>query len=142
MIGVAWATSLRAWMTHLTLQFGGSPDYTWDGTFLAVLLPALVVDDFIGSLLDGGKGFGAIGVVLIGLCGGFAISSRGLLWSRVLAGLAAAGVTGVMVSIFYLQHEWLTASEMFGGLHLVVLMSWLAVGCSVPRRRPATGVAA
>lgn len=172
-VALAWATSLRAWMTHLAIEFDDWPQLTWEGTFLGVLLPAVVVgaligldwqrrrhgrtalpgvtwsplllaltpalltDDFIATLLDTGEGSGAIGVVLVGMAGGLAISGRGPAWVRSLAGvLLAVGITGVMVVIFYVHDQAVTASGVFGGVHLTILMAWLAAGCSLPMRHP------
>jgi hypothetical protein len=52
--------------------------------FAAVLVPGLFHP---GSFLEGGIGGGAIGVPVIAMLGGFAISSRGPVWGRALAGL-------------------------------------------------------
>jgi hypothetical protein len=52
--------------------------------FTAVLVPALFHP---GSFLERGIGGGAIGVPVIAMLGGFAISGRGPLWGRALAGL-------------------------------------------------------
>ncbi len=169
-VGLAWALALRSWMTHLAIQFNDWPRFTWEGTFLAVLLPAAVVgaligwnsatgvgnsrgrrwvmwspvllavgpallaDDFVGTLMDTGEGSGALGVVIIGICGGFAISDRGRPWLRWTNGLIAVGVTGVMTYIFYFAEPPFTSSDAFGALLLVMLMLGLALGCSVPRR--------
>lgn len=176
-IGLAWASSLRAWMTHLAIEFGDWPRYTWEGTFLSVFVPAvaagaligldlqrqreearrvpfvvwspllllvgpaLLAEDFIGTLMDTGEGGGAIGVVLIGMSGGFALSGRGRLWVRGLTGLVAFGITAVMVFMFYFAEQGVTPSGTFGGVYLVVLIVWMAVGCSIPMRRiPAEGL--
>lgn len=108
-LGLTWASALRAWMTHLTLEFGSSPVYTWRGTFLSVLLPATIIgavigwdwqrrrdghhgnrlvmwsplllvvgpavlaDNFIGTLMNTAEGGGAIGVVMLGMAGGFSM---------------------------------------------------------------------
>lgn len=170
-IGLAWATSLRAWMSHLAIEFGDWPVYTWEGTFLSILLPAAVIgaligfdwqrnrasksrvpgviwsplllivgpavvaDDFIGTLFDSGEGGGAISVVLIGLCGALAIAGRGPHWVRALAGFVAVGVTAAMVLFLYVRGGAATASRAFGGVHLMVLLAWLAVCCSLPLRQ-------
>jgi hypothetical protein len=173
-IGLAWATSLRAWMAHLAIEFSDWPRYTWEGTFLAVLLPAVLVgaligldwqrcrtlrgrvplvawsplllvvapalvsEDFIGTLIDSGEGSGAIAVVVIGMCGGLALSGRGPVWGRALAGLAVVGVTAVMTLMLAFRGQVVTASGVFGAVHLGVLLAWLAVGCSLPMRRHTT----
>lgn len=169
-LGLAWALALRSWMTHLAIQFNDWPRFTWEGTFLAVLLPAtlvggliswdfasrldsgrgrrwvqwsplllavgpaLVAEDFVGTLMSTGEGSGALGVVFIGLCGGFAISKASRPWVRWTTGLIALGVTGVMTYVLYLGEPPVTSSDAFGALFLVVLMLGLAIGCSVPTR--------
>lgn len=70
--------------------------------FGAVLLPALVHP---GSFLEGGIGGGAIGVPAIAMLGGFAISGRGPVWRRALAGLWFAA--GLLV--------WLITAVAVGG---------------------------
>jgi hypothetical protein len=52
--------------------------------FAAVLVPGLFHP---GSFLEDGIGGGAIGVPVIAMLGGFAISGRGPVWGRALAGL-------------------------------------------------------
>jgi hypothetical protein len=52
--------------------------------FAAVLVPGLLHPE---SFLEGGVGGGAIGVPVIAMLGGFAISGRGPAWGRALAGL-------------------------------------------------------
>jgi len=48
-----------------------------------------VADDFIGTLIVAGEGWGAIGVVLVGLCGALAISTRGPAWGESSRGSRA-----------------------------------------------------
>lgn len=169
-VGLAWACGLRAWMTHLAIEFGDWPAYTWNGTFLQVIVPAMIVggligldwqrrtesgshvplvtwsplllvlapavlaEGFVGRLMETGEGGGAIGVVSIGMLGGFAISRRGSVWARALTGVLATATTSIMVYSFYFQGQGLTASGMFGGVNLVVLMVWLVLGCAIPMR--------
>jgi hypothetical protein len=49
-LGLAWGASLRTWMVLLALKFGDCPQFTWEGTFGAILLPAALM----GALLGGG----------------------------------------------------------------------------------------
>lgn len=86
--------------------------------------------------MDTGRVGGAI--VVIGMCGGLAISGRGRAWARALTGLLAVGITGVMVFMFYFQDQGVSALWTFDGVYLGVLMVWLAGGCSVPTRRSTT----
>lgn len=48
-LGLTWGASLRAWMTVLTLEFGSRPEFTWSGTFGAILLPAALVGALLGK---------------------------------------------------------------------------------------------
>lgn len=49
---------------------------------LLVLGPAIATDNFSPPLVTTGMGGGAIGVALIGLSGGYALSGMGLRWLR------------------------------------------------------------
>ena len=53
-LGLAWGTSLRAWMTVLALELGDYPRFTWDGTFLMIVLPSTLM-----GLLLGGANYAA-----------------------------------------------------------------------------------
>jgi hypothetical protein len=48
-LGFAWGTALRAWMVLLALKFGESPQFTWEGTFGAILLPTALVGAILGA---------------------------------------------------------------------------------------------
>jgi hypothetical protein len=48
-LGLAWGTSLRAWMALLALRFGERPQFTWEGTFGAILLPTALVGAMLGA---------------------------------------------------------------------------------------------
>ena len=174
-LGLAWAVSFRAWMTHLQFDFFKSwPVYTWKGTFLSVVLPAVLVgallgydwqrrrldqpriplvvwspllmailpallaEDFIGTLMENGMGSGAIVIVLIGMGGGFAISGRGPAWLRLVVGLVFLGVLMAMAVGFYFWDRSLSASGGFGAVYLVVLLVSLSIGFSVPMKTMST----
>jgi hypothetical protein len=47
-LGIAWGAALRAWMVLLALKFGESPNFTWAGTFGAILLPTALVGAMLG----------------------------------------------------------------------------------------------
>jgi hypothetical protein len=49
MLGIAWGAALRAWMVVLALQFGEAPDFSWRGTFGAVLAPAALAGAILGA---------------------------------------------------------------------------------------------
>ena len=48
-LGLAWGASLRTWMVLLALKFGDSPQFTWEGTFGAILLPTALVGAMLGG---------------------------------------------------------------------------------------------
>jgi len=170
-LGLAWGTSLRAWMTVLALEFGDYPRYTWNGTFLMIVLPSvlmggllsgakyaadtkrskywrwaalapillvvgplLFVPDFIPTLLEEGLGGGAIAVVLVGLFGGYGLSSLGNRWLRGLSLLLAITVTfATPYALFFADNLGsVTARQMFGALHFVILMLLLMVTTRIP----------
>jgi hypothetical protein len=103
---------------------------------LLVIGPAIFTKDFLSTLLTTGLGGGAIGVVLIGLLGGYALSGFGARWTRWLSGLfillllAAALVYGL-----YLAIVTGSAGEAFSVLLFVLLMVSLIAGVSTPSRR-------
>jgi hypothetical protein len=63
--------------------------------FAAVLVPGVLHP---GTFLEGGIGGGAIGVPVIAMLGGFAVSGRRPRWGRILAGLTFTA--GLMVWLF------------------------------------------
>jgi hypothetical protein len=50
-LGLAWGASLRAWMALLALKFEEPPQFTWNGTFGAVLLPTALVGAMLGGAI-------------------------------------------------------------------------------------------
>jgi hypothetical protein len=66
--------------------------------FATVLVPGLLHPE---SFLEGGIGGGAIGVPVIAMLGGFAISGRGTVWGRALArfGFTAGFVVWLLVAV-------------------------------------------
>jgi hypothetical protein len=172
-LGSAWGTSLRAWMTILALEFGDYPVFTWDGTFLMIVLPStlmglllgganyaayirgnkrwrwaaispillvigplIFMPDFIPTLLEEGLGGGAIAVALVGLFGGYGLSSLGKRWLRGLLLLLALIVTcATPYALFFADNLGrLTARQMFGALHFITLMILLMVATNLPYR--------
>jgi len=173
-LGLTWGASLRAWMTTLALYFGDRPEMSWEGTFLATLLPAtsmgallggayyapqakdskrwrwtaiaplllvlgsvIFVEDFIPTLINTGLGGGAIAVTLIGLIGGYAISGRGPLWGRVVAGVICGAFLIALAGGVYFADRTsgpIQPDETFGLLFFILLMGVFIVGASVPYR--------
>lgn len=106
----------------------------WSPLLLAVG-PALAADDVIATLVATGEGSGAMAVVAIGMCGGCALSRRGPVWGRAVSGLVAVGATTAMASMLAIRGHGGPASAVFGGIHVGILMVWLAVGCALPLRQ-------
>jgi hypothetical protein len=48
-LGLAWGASLRAWMVLLALELGDRPEFSWTGTFAAVLFPAALCGAILGG---------------------------------------------------------------------------------------------
>ncbi len=49
-LGLAWGASLRAWMALLALKFGEHLQFTWEGTFGAILLPTAIMGAILGGV--------------------------------------------------------------------------------------------
>ncbi len=164
--GAAWSGALRLWMTQLVAEsrvtsatvtmvlvpgtvVGGLLGYAWHrqrqapplsrwfvaaplGLAVVVLVPSYAV-----RLVTTGQGSGAIAVPLIGMAGGYAVSGRGPMPGRVLAGLlAGAGVVGMTVAPVAMNPD-LEASDpramvaaSLGGSLMVALIA----ACAIPYR--------
>lgn len=102
---------------------------------LLVVGPLIFTKNFIPTLLTTGLGSGAIGVALIGVLGGYALSPFGAQWARWLCGLfvllllVAASVYGI-----YTATVKGSSSEAFSVLLFVLLMVLLIAGVSAPFR--------
>jgi hypothetical protein len=132
------AGALLGWAEHLR-RTGGRRRWRW--LALAPLLFASVLVAGLadpGSMFEGGVGGGAIGVPLIGMLGGYAMSGRGPLWGRLLCG--ALSLSAIPV--------WALVADNVGGPRLGVdtprgawtallyyaLLAVLALGCAIPHR--------
>jgi len=91
---------------------------------------AVATENFVSRLITTGMGGGAIGVALIGLLGGFALSGFGWRWLRWVAGALATlpTIAGSATA------ATLSASTVFGALLFVLLMLLLIAGVSAPSR--------
>lgn len=129
---------LLGWAEHLR-RTGGRRGWRWLAA--APLLLATVVFSAPGdmaAMLADGIGGGAIGVPLLGMVGGFALSGRGPTWGRVVGGVFALAPVPI----------WALTVTGFGGADLAVttprgawvaLFFWsflavLAFGCAIPHR--------
>ena len=174
-LGLAWGSSLRAWMALLALQLGDPQKVTWQGTFGGILLPAMVVgaldggavyaaktserkrwrwvilppallilgpaivqDHFFSILLKTGMGGGAIGVALVGMLGGYALSGFGPRWTRNAAALFALLILIASIAPVYFAEPSSArppaANEVFSTLLFLLLMAQLVAGISAPAR--------
>jgi hypothetical protein len=109
--------------------------WTMLSPLLLIVGPLIFTKNFIPTLLTTGLGSGAIGVALIGLLGGYALSPFGTQWTRWLCGLfillhlVAASVYGI-----YVATVKGSSSEAFSVLLFVLLMVLLIAGVSAPYR--------
>jgi hypothetical protein len=136
---LGWAESLRRngddtrrrWLALSPLVLAVAP----------LLRPGAVVE-----LFTTGNGGAAIGVVLLGIGGGYAISGRGRRWGRVVAGVlsgAAVGAVALMPGI--IGGDRLSVTNPRGAWVTVLAASFLALlvlASSIPFRAAEQGVAA
>ena len=104
---------------------------------LFVVMPALVQDGFVGQLMTTGMGGGAIGIALIGIIGGYAISGRGPRWARALsrttmAALLVATVIGAFVDPFEQRLAPTVPAGAYTLLTFLVFCGVLAGACAIP----------
>lgn len=133
--------ALLAWAEFLRRTGGGAARHRLAYApllFAAVLVPGLLHP---GPFLEGGIGGGAIGVPVIAMLGGFAISGRGPGWGRALAGLlfATAFVVWLLTAIPVGGESF--ALDTAHGLWVSVLFESLLVTFAVAASAPhgATG---
>jgi hypothetical protein len=103
---------------------------------LLVLGPAIATDNFIPTLVTTGLGGGAIGVALIGISGGFALSGHGPRRLRLAAGVLAVllGVASAVGFGFAGGGSTGTPAKVFGGLLFALLMALLVAGIGASTR--------
>ena len=132
--------ALLGWAEHLR-RTGGRPHWRW--LALAPLLFAAILFSNpldIGGLLEDGVGGGAIGVPVIAMLGGYAVSGRGPAWPRRLAGIVflaglvtwlvvATDVGGPSFSLTTVHGLW--ASTLYESLLVL-----FALAASVPHSPP------
>jgi hypothetical protein len=129
---------LLGWAEHLR-RTGGRPGWRW--LALAPLLFSSVLlsrPGDLGGLLDDGVGGGAIGVPIIGMIGGYAMSGRGPVWARAVSGLLAfsaipiwaATATSVGGPAFALD----TAYGAWIALYYWSFLAIFMMACAIPHR--------
>jgi MFS family permease len=168
LLGLAWASSLRGWMTQLV---GPESVVTWTGTFVGVLLPGVMVGALLGwaerrrrtdsrrgwlvlapllfpaaalslpgaihTLVTTGMGGGAIGIALLAMLGGFALSGRGPLWIRVGCGILAFALVPASFLGAPMRPEIDPATPLgaWAATNFSTLFITLALACTIPLRR-------
>jgi succinate dehydrogenase hydrophobic anchor subunit len=114
----------------------------WRWALLSPLLLAITAaaatENFFTRLATSGIGGGAIGVALIGILGGYALSGFGAQWLRWVSGaLAALFTVGLVYPVYFTDSSSaasLSASKVFGVLLFVQIMVLFIVGVSAPAR--------
>jgi hypothetical protein len=105
---------------------------------LLVLGPAIVQSNFISTLLTTGMGGGAIGVALVGMLGGYALSGFGPQWTRGVSALFGLLILVASIAPVYFAGPSSAlppgADEVFSVLLFVLLMAQLVAGISAPSR--------
>ncbi|POH67894.1 MULTISPECIES: hypothetical protein [Cryobacterium] len=129
---LGWAEALRRsggvrgwrWLALAPLAFAVAP----------LLRPGAVVE-----LVTTGIGGAAVGVALIGIGGGYAISGRGRLWGRIVAGvLSGASLAAIALMPAAIGGARLTVTEPRGAWVSVLagsLLLVLVLASSIPFRR-------
>ena len=160
-LGLAWAAALRGYMMQLA---GPTSTFTFNGTFGIILPTGTLVGALLGwaeyqrragrwyplligaplllailpSLLTAGLDLAPVGLALSAMVGGYAVSGRGPLWVRSVAGLIAAGA---IVAPFAAPKPYpdLSVTTPYGAWAATLASSLfvaLALACSIPMRAP------
>lgn len=161
-IGLAWAASLRGFMMVLA---GPDSTFTFSGTFGIIIPTGVSVGALLGwaehqrrtgtqhpililaPLLIGiipnlaaGPDPGPIGLALLAMVGGYAVSGRGPLWTRIVAGIV--NLAGIAVTFLapkpYPDLSYTTPHGAWFDTLAASLGVTLALACSIPMRRPDT----
>jgi hypothetical protein len=160
-LGLAWAAALRGYMMQLA---GPTSTFTFSGTFGIILPTGTLVGALLGwaeyqrragrwyplligaplllailpSLLTAGLDLAPVGLALSAMVGGYAVSGRGPLWVRSVAGLIAVGA---IVAPFAAPKPYpdLSVTTPYGAWAATLASSLfvaLALACSIPMRAP------
>jgi len=106
----------------------------WLSLSPCLFLAALADPTIFKLLITQGIGGGAIGVVLFGLAGGYALSGRGRVWWRRTCGVFA--LIGVLFMVVLASDSWPleTAHGLWVGLYAASLLALLCLACAIPQR--------
>ncbi|TCO16890.1 hypothetical protein EV652_11979 [Kribbella steppae] len=129
LVGVllGWAEFLR--------RTGGRPHWRWLA-LSPLLFAAVLTPDPLG-VLESGVGGGAIGVPVYGMLGGYAISGRGRLLPRVIAGAVAmttVPIWALTVGSFAPHLTLDTPAGLWVALYYYSFMALLMIACAIPHR--------
>jgi hypothetical protein len=130
--------ALLGWAQHLRTS-GGHRGWRWLALapllFTAILFSRPL--DLL-SIFDGGVGGGAIGVSLYGLLGGYALSSRGPGWARLVSGavfLKAIPIWALTVtSLPAPASRWTPPAAPWVAVYYWSFLAVLALACAIPHR--------
>ncbi len=123
---LGWAEQLR--------RNGGARRWrllAWSPLLLAT---ALADPAIFAALIQTGMGGGALGVVTIGLTGGYALSPRGRGWLRVVCGVLATALIFVCGFVASEQSPLSTPRGLWVASYVWSLLVVLCLACSIPRR--------
>ncbi|WP_332762624.1 hypothetical protein [Pseudarthrobacter sp.] len=128
---LGWAEALR--------RTGGRRGWRWLALApLAFAVAPMLMPGAIAALLTQGLGGGAIAVALMAVGGGYAISRRGPLWSRLVSGLVSAALLAALALAGPgIAGPGLALTEPRGAWVAVLATSFvvvLAVASSIPHR--------
>jgi hypothetical protein len=157
MIGLAWAASLRGFMSELA---GPDSTFTYAGTFGVILPSGTAVGALLGwaeyqrragprhpSLILSPLVLGVVPLVALGspdpapivlallaMIGGYAVSGRGPRWARIVAGLAAIGsvLAPFLASEPFPDLSFSTAHGAWFDTLSASLYVTLALACAIP----------
>ena len=128
--GTWW--SGRCWPPS-TSSAAGRPGWRWLAlaplAFIAAT-PSVLVSVFA----DGGIGGGAIAVPLCAMAGGYAVSGRGPVWGRVLAGLFGLIPIAGLPLVVALDGGVPTARDGWAVVLATSFVTVLALACAIPHR--------
>jgi hypothetical protein len=159
--GIAWAASLRGFMSQLA---GPDSAFTFTGTFGIIIPAGTLVGALLGwaeyqrragcqyrlliaapllfgiipVLVTGQLDLSPASLALLGMAGGYSVSGRGPLWARIVSGLAALAI----VPVTFLAPKpfpYLSVTTAHGAWFATLASSLfvtLGLACSIPMRRP------
>jgi hypothetical protein len=164
-LGLTWAASLRGFMQQLA---GPASTFTYTGTFGVIIATGVTVGALIGwaeyqrrvgrpiwllilaplligiipSLATGQLDSGPTGLALYAMAGGYALSGRGPLWTRIIGGII--GLSGPAATFLapkpYPYLSYTTAQGAWFDTLAASLGVVLALACAIPMRRPDSAV--